>query len=101
MDKGRAEVGKVLLGLRGQPGAGNFLLLVQKKVTKEKDPPGEPPLVVVALCYSTSRAAVELARKMKKHMGRPRAQTVLAEFPGPPVLLGGSQGVPSAGSVEG
>ena len=44
MDKGRAEVGKVLLGLRGQPGAGNFLLLVQKKVTKEKDPPGEPPL---------------------------------------------------------
>jgi len=32
--------------LRGQPGAGVFLLLVQKKVTKEKDPPGEPRLRV-------------------------------------------------------
>ena len=53
----------------------------------------------MALCYSTSRAAVELARKMKKHMGRPRAQTVLAEFPGPPVLLGSSQGVPKSSSV--
>ena len=74
-------------------------MLVQKKGTKEKDPPSEPPLVVVALCYSTSRAAVELALNVRKHLGGPSAQTVLAEFPGPPVLLGGSQGVPSANGV--
>ena len=36
---------------------------------------------------------MELALVVKKHIKRARAQTVLAEFPGPPVLLGGSQGV--------
>ena len=35
---------------------------------------------------------MELALEMKEHIKRARAQTVLAEFPGPPVLLGGSQG---------
>ena len=52
----------------------------------------------MALCYSTSRAAVELARNMIEHIGGPRAQIVLAEFPGPPVLLGSSQGVPRSSS---
>ena len=31
---------------------------------------------------------------MNEHISGPRAQTVLAEFPGPSVLLGVSQGVP-------
>ena len=43
---------------------------------------------VVPLCYSTSRAAVELALDMNEHAERARAQTVLAEFPDSPVLLG-------------
>lgn len=54
---------------------------------------------VVALCYSTSRAAVELALDMSEHAERARAQTVLAEFPDSPVLLGVSKGVPRAKGV--
>ena len=57
---------------------------------------------MVSLCCSTRPAAAELALEMKEHIERARAQTVLAEFPGPPVLLGGSQGVHAAhGVVEG
>ena len=35
---------------------------------------------------------MELALDMKEHIERARAQTVLAEFPGPSVLLGVLQG---------
>ena len=76
---------------RGQPGSWSRQR-GQKKVTQEKAAPVSRRFVV-SLRYSTSRAAVELALEMKEHGERARAQTVLAEFPGPPVLLGGSQGV--------
>jgi hypothetical protein len=69
-----------------------FSCAAKRRVTKEKAAPVSRHFVV-ALCYSTSRAAVELALVMSEHAQRARVQTVLAEFPGPPVLLGGSQGV--------
>ena len=74
--------------LRGRatksPGAARqlatFFCAAKRRVAKEK-----AALVsrrfAVSLCYSTSRAAVELALDMKEHVKRASAQTVLAEFP--------------------
>ena len=78
---------------RGQPGSWSLSLARPSESNQREGRPGEPSPDGDSLRYSTSRAAVELALEMNKHAERARAQTVLAEFPGPPVLLGGSQGV--------
>jgi len=57
----------------GSPAAGFFLLLAQKKETKEKGTLLRRPSDT--LCSSPSRAAAQLARSAS----RLRAQTVLAE----------------------
>ena len=80
----------------GRPAAGYFLLRGQERSNQREGRPWFTATVVVSLCYSTGQAAVELARKMREHIERARAQTVLAEFPGLSVLLGGAQGVPMA-----
>ena len=62
-------------GLR--PDAGTFRLFDQEKGTKEKAAPvSRAERVPCAACLTS--AAVELARCAQ---GRPRAQTVLADFP--------------------
>ena len=83
---------------RWQTGAGYFSCAA-KKSNQKKAAPSEPSPIGASLCYSTSRAAVELALDMNEHAERARAQTVLAEFPGPLALLGGSQGVLAARGI--
>jgi hypothetical protein len=85
------------LSAGGSPAAGIFLLLAQKKGTKENEVsvqanlqvmpelkwhPIPPPLRGSLRC-SPSRAAAELGRW---------PQTVLADFPGLAALLGGGKG---------
>jgi len=55
---------------------------------------------VVPLCYSTGRAAVELALGVRENtMNVRELRQSSPKTPVPPVLLGGSQGVPKARSV--
>ncbi len=63
----------------GSPAAGQFLLLAQKKLTKEKGAPVHRPLARVTLRYSMRRAAAELA--LVRRRSEASAQTVLAESP--------------------
>src|SRR5258708_1205808 len=63
----------------GSPAAGQFLLLAQKKLTKEKGAPVSRPLTRVTLRYSTNRAPAQLA--LVKCKIDASAQTVLGEIP--------------------
>jgi hypothetical protein len=60
----------------GSPAASHFFLLRQRKSNQKEGDPGLPPLRGALRC-STGQAAAELARSA----ARPRAQTVLADYP--------------------
>jgi hypothetical protein len=60
----------------GSPTASHFLLLRQKESNQRKGDPSAP-LLRSSLRCSTGQAAAELARSAT----RPRAQTVLADYP--------------------
>jgi hypothetical protein len=64
----------------GSPAAGYFLLRGQKTSSQRKGRPWRAALTR-SLCYSTSRAAVELALDMNEHVERARAQTSPRRIP--------------------
>src|SRR5260221_12595659 len=64
---------------RGQPGGWSISFARPKETDERKRRPGEPPASRVALRYSTSQAAAELA--LVKRRSEASAQTVLADFP--------------------
>ena len=90
-----ADLGPLFAG--GSPAASYFSCAAKKSNQKKAAPVSRACAFPVLLdepggCGTRSRYE-------KTRIERARAQTVLAEFPDPPALLGGSQGVAKAHSV--
>jgi hypothetical protein len=95
-DQGGGDQGGVVDAIfspGGRPGAGNFLLLAQKKVTKEKGTPVSRHLRGAPVLLDKAGACGTCSRYMNEHGERARASDSPRRNPRPCLrLLGGSQG---------